>query len=141
MQQRTPGGRTGFCNYPLSTLVVSAVPARRIHPSSNYVILVILELLSLQMSGGSDILAGVLARFRWSRRKIRREEGKVKCRHLKKLTYKGTLRQMFICLRPRTLYPPPPPYTLHTCTVYGLLFHTGKGGGGRVEPERRSEGQ
>ncbi len=45
------------------------------------------------------------------RRKIRLIEGKAKC-HLKKLACKGILRQVFICLRPRTLYPPP--LTLYT---------------------------
>jgi hypothetical protein len=44
------------------------------------------------------------------RRKIRLIEGNAKCRHLKKLTCKGTLRQVFISLRPRTHIPPP----LHT---------------------------
>ncbi len=34
---------------------------------------------------------------------------------------------------------PPPPYTLYT--VYSILTQTGKGEGGRVEPERRLEGQ
>ncbi len=53
-----------------------------------------------------------------SRRKIRLIEGNAKCRHLKKL------RQVFICLMPRT-------------AVY--LFTQGRGGG--VEPERRLEGQ
>jgi hypothetical protein len=37
------------------------------------------------------------------RRKIRLIEGNVKCRNLKILTCKGTLRQVFNCLRP----PPP----------------------------------
>jgi hypothetical protein len=32
--------------------------------------------------------------------KIRLIEGNAKCRHLKKLICKGTLRQVFICLRP-----------------------------------------
>jgi hypothetical protein len=41
------------------------------------------------------------------RRKIRLIEGKAKC-HLKKMACKGILRQVFICLRPRTLNPPPP---------------------------------
>jgi hypothetical protein len=40
-------------------------------------------------------------------------ETKAKCRHLKKFTCKGTLRQVFICLRLRTPYSPPP--NLHTC--------------------------
>jgi hypothetical protein len=59
------------------------------------------------------------------RRKIRLIEGNAKCRHLKKLTCKGTLRQVFICLRPRTPYPTP----LHTVYVYmySILIHTGKG--------------
>ncbi len=56
----------------------------------------------------------------------------------KKFNYKGTLRQVFICLRPRTRYPPPP-YKLYTCIqVYGTYPHR-EGGG--IEPERRLEGQ
>jgi hypothetical protein len=49
-------------------------------------------------------------------RKIRLREGNAKCRHLKKFTCNGTLRQVFICLIPRTPYPPP--YTLYTCIQY-----------------------
>jgi hypothetical protein len=68
-------------------------------------------------------------------------EVNAKCRHLKELTCKGTSRQVFICLEPRT----PPPPTLHTvlvntCMQYMYLFTQG-GGGGRVEPESRLEGQ
>jgi hypothetical protein len=44
-------------------------------------------------------------------RKIRLKEGNAKCRHLKKLTCKGTLWPVFICLRPRT------PYTLYPYTL------------------------
>ncbi len=40
---------------------------------------------------------------RW---KIKLIEGNAKCRHLKKLTCKETLWQVFICLRPRTQNPP-----------------------------------
>jgi hypothetical protein len=47
-------------------------------------------------------------------RKIRLIEGNAKCCHLKKFTCKGTLRQVFICLRPRTHTPPPP----HTHMLY-----------------------
>ncbi len=36
-----------------------------------------------------------------------------KCRQPKQLICKGTLRQVFICLRP-TPYTPPPPYTLYS---------------------------
>ncbi len=67
-------------------------------------------------------------------RKIRLIEGTAKCRHLNKLTWRGTLQQVFIC--GPELHSPP--YTLYTCIQY--TYHTGKGGG-RVEPERRLEGQ
>jgi hypothetical protein len=44
-----------------------------------------------------------------------------------KKTCEGTLRQVFIYLRPRTPHPPP----LHTVYgVYSILIHTGKGGVG-----------
>jgi hypothetical protein len=74
-----------------------------------------------------------------SRRKIRLIEGKAKCRHLKILTCKGTLRQVFICLRPRTPYTP----LSHCILVYSIyLFTQGRReGGGRFEPVKRLEGQ
>ncbi len=54
-----------------------------------------------------------------------------KCRYLKKFTYKGTLRQVFICLRPPPLlWPHTPPHTVFAYTVY--LFTRGRGGGGRA---------
>ncbi len=56
-------------------------------------------------------------------------KGNAKCRLIKKMTCKGTLRQVFICLWTRT-------YTPHLHTVFGC-----NGGGGTVEPERRLEGQ
>ncbi len=56
-----------------------------------------------------------------TRRKIRLIEGIAKCCHLDKLTYKGTLWQVFICL------PEPPPLT-HCIRVYSILIHTGKVG-------------
>jgi hypothetical protein len=50
----------------------------------------------------------------------------------------GLCGQAFICLRPRTSYPPPP-YTLSTYSRYTIhTIHAGKGG---VEPERMGEGQ
>ncbi len=55
-------------------------------------------------------------------------EGNAKCRHLKKLTCEGILWQVFICLRPRTLYPP----LTHCVRVYSILTHRGKGRGRRV---------
>ncbi len=72
------------------------------------------------------------------RRKIRLIEGNAKCRHLKKFICKGTLRQVFICLRLRT----PPPQPLRKVYVYTVyLFTQGRGPEGTVEPERRLEGQ
>ncbi len=55
--------------------------------------------------------------------KIRRIEDNAKCRHLENFTFKGTVRQVFICLRPRTPYPPP---LIVYVTVY--LFTQGRGG-------------
>jgi hypothetical protein len=43
------------------------------------------------------------ARHTLHHRKIRLIESNAKCRYLKKLTYKGTLRQVFICLWPPLL--------------------------------------
>ncbi len=54
------------------------------------------------------------------RRMISLIEGKAKWRHLRKLTCKGTLRQVFICLRPKLC--------IH---AYSILIHTRKGGEGR----------
>jgi hypothetical protein len=47
---------------------------------------------------------------------------------------------VFICLRPRTPYPPPFLYTVYVYAVY-FFTQVGGRGGGRVEPERRGEGQ
>jgi hypothetical protein len=62
-------------------------------------------------------------------------EDNVKCYHLKKLTCKGTLRQVFICLRPSTPYPLLP-YTLYTCIQY--IIHTEEWG--EVEELNQREG-
>ncbi len=72
------------------------------------------------------------------RRKIRFIEDNEKCRHLTKFTCTGTLRQVFICLMIGTPYRLPPPLT--RITVYIILIHTGKGGGGGVAPESRGAG-
>jgi hypothetical protein len=58
--------------------------------------------------------------------KIRLIEGKAKCCHLKKLTWKGTLQQVFICLRKNPLSPP---FT-HCIRVCSILIHTWRGGKG-----------
>ncbi len=55
----------------------------------------------------------------------------------KKLTCKETLRQVFICLRPRT--PTPLLYTLYMCIQD--LFTQGRRERGKVKPERRGEGK
>jgi serine/threonine protein kinase len=75
-----------------------------------------------------------------TRRRIRLIEGNTKCRHLKKFTCKG------LCGRCLSVWGPephiPPLHTVHVYTVYNILIHTGKrGGGGRVQRERRLEGQ
>jgi hypothetical protein len=69
-------------------------------------------------------------------------EGNAKCRQLKKLTCKRALRQMFICLRPRTPFPHLPfTHCIRVyCTVHLFTQRSGEGVGG-VEPERRGEGQ
>jgi hypothetical protein len=89
------------------------------------------------------------------RREIRLLEGNAKRSFFYKLTCKGTLRQVFICLMPKTQYPPPP-YTQYTCTQCAVLIHTvccayshsvlclftqGRREGARVESEKRGEGQ
>ncbi len=74
-----------------------------------------------------------------NRRKIRLIEGNAKSHHLKKFTCKETLRQVFICLRPRTPNPP-----LHTVYVYiEYLFTQGRGAGefNRREGERGNSSQ
>jgi hypothetical protein len=61
------------------------------------------------------------------RRKIRLIECKAKCRYLKKLTCKGTLRQVFTL--PEASSPPMTPYSSPYTLLYSILIHTGKGGG------------
>ncbi len=56
-----------------------------------------------------------------SRGKKRLIESKTKYRQLKKSTRKGTLRQAFICLRPRTSYPLPSLHTVYVDTVYSTF--------------------
>jgi hypothetical protein len=50
----------------------------------------------------------------------------------KTFTCKGTFRQVFICLRPCTPYPPPPTtHTLYKCIVYSYTYSLREGGGGK----------
>ncbi len=60
------------------------------------------------------------------RRNIWFIDGNAKCHQLEKLTCKVTLRQVFICLRPRISYPTPL-YTLHTC-IQSTCSHREGGG-------------
>ncbi len=63
----------------------------------------------------------------FSRTKIRLIEGNAKCRQLKKLACKVTLRQVFYLSETQN---PVPPTLTHCTSVYNVLIHTGKGGGG-----------
>jgi hypothetical protein len=74
------------------------------------------------------------------RRKIRLIECNAKCRYLKKLTCKGTLRQVFYLSEAPS--PPMTPYSplIHCIRVYSILIHTGKEGGGEITREK-VEGQ
>jgi hypothetical protein len=71
-----------------------------------------------------------------ARRKIRLIESNEKCCHLKKLICKGTLRQLFIFLKPRTPYKPPP----HIQSVNVYTVHTWKGGGGDLNQREGTRG-
>ncbi len=57
-------------------------------------------------------------------RKIKLIEGSAKCHHLNKFTCKGTLRQVFICLWPKT---PGTPYLVY------ILIHTERGWGELIQ--------
>jgi len=62
--------------------------------------------------------------IQYIRRKIRLIEGNAKCRHLRKLTCKGTLRQVFIC--PKAQNPIPYlPNTLFACILYTYSHREG----------------
>jgi hypothetical protein len=70
------------------------------------------------------------------RRKMRLLKGNAKCRHLKNWPVKG-LCGRYLSEAQKSL---PLPLT-HCIRVFGIFIHTGKGEGGRVEPERRGEEQ
>ncbi len=118
-----------------------------------------MEYATCRIPGSTRLLFSSLRSCRsWTNKQHRHQR-----KNLKKLTCKGTLRQVFICLRSlpllgfclrwssnlhpvsywvkkllqktvynRTQHPPPPPS--HTVCIYCTLTR------GRVEPERRLEG-
>jgi hypothetical protein len=86
---------------------------------------------------GRQRLARILESNNMYRRKIRLIEGNAKCRHLKKLTWKG-LCGRFLCVWGPEPYTPR--YTLYTCIQYTYSHREG-GRGRRVKPERRGERQ
>jgi hypothetical protein len=92
---------------------------------------------------GFDILSDIFNVVHYSnwyelaipRRKIRLI-GNAKCRHLKELICKGTLRQVFIYLMPRIPFPPLD--TVYVYTVY--LFTQRKGEGGELNQTEGERG-
>ncbi len=74
------------------------------------------------------------------RRKIRPIECNDKCRYPKKLTCKGTLRQvLYLSEAPsRPIMTPPHPPLTHCIRVQRIFIHTGKGerGGGELTREK-----
>ncbi len=82
-----------------------------------------------------SILTSTLRPFLSFRRQIRIIEDNAKWRHLKNLTWKGTLRQVVICLRPGP--PFPPLHTVYTCIQYTYSHREG----GRGEELNKREGE
>jgi hypothetical protein len=69
----------------------------------------------------------------FNHREIRLIECNAKCRYLKRLTCRGTLRQVFYLSEtptpPMTPYSPPPLHTIYVYTVYCTYTHRrGRGG-------------
>jgi hypothetical protein len=60
----------------------------------------------------------IYAKVNYSTERRRLREGNAKCRHLKKLTFKRTLWQVFIFLRPRI----PHSHTLTHCILVRILY-------------------
>jgi hypothetical protein len=78
------------------------------------------------------------------RRKIRLIECNAKCCYIKKLTCKGTLRQVFYLSEapsPAMTLPYTPPPLTHCIGVYTQYTYSHKEGGGGSLPENRLEGQ
>ncbi len=90
--------------------------------------------LSTLADGEGSVSTKMPAQEILRRRHIRPIESNAKCRYLKKLTCKGTLRPVFYLSQapspPMTPYSPLPLHTVRI-RVYNILIHTGKGGGGR----------
>ncbi len=72
----------------------------------------------------------------WTNQLNRQQSTKRKCRHLQKLTCRGTLQQVFICLRPppNTPHPLPAAYCLSILSLTVLCYR--KGGEGEELNQR-----
>ncbi len=81
--------------------------------------------------GDGGVSTKMTARKILGRRKIRPIESNAKCRYLKKLTCKGTLRQVFFLLYDPILRPF---YTLYACIQY--TYSHREGGGGRANQRK-----
>ncbi len=84
------------------------------------------EAILMKKNSGVNIKVHLIKRsfhHIWNRRQIRLIEGNAECHKNKRLTWKGTLRQMFICLRPRIPYPP---HTLYTCIQHTYSHRKGE---------------
>jgi hypothetical protein len=71
------------------------------------------------------------------------QECNAKCRYVKKLACKGTLRQVLYLLRPFPFYDPilpPPPYTLFMCMQYTCTYLHREGLGGRANRREKVRG-
>ncbi len=80
-----------------------------------------------------DLLQPVQVQVHLGRRQIRLIECTAKCRYLKKLTSKETLRQVFYLSEapsPHVTPYSPPPYTLYTCIQYTYSHRVGRVRGG-----------
>jgi hypothetical protein len=82
------------------------------------------KLKTVSLMAGNDSLSSLLEFMKRGRgegahrREIRLIESNAKCGHLKKLTCKGTMRQVYIYMSGSQNLIPLPPYTLYTCIQY-----------------------
>ncbi len=100
--------------------------------------------LHVQIVINTVIVLPLKGRERWChtgervvRRKIRLIEGNAECHHLKRLTCRGTWREVFLSVWGPEPHAPP----LKHCTrVYSILIHTGKVGWGESWTKEKVRG-